>query len=172
MLTDSPIPGPKPWTDELERAAIMGCAYACSPHTSLRSLGIPSSSAYEWLSDNPPEAYKSACAALLGKLNKASSWCERSLLSRIARAGEDPGRWQANAWILERSHSFSQRYVQQGDIGPTGPATIVNIGTVNVIRGERPRIAWRDDGGESVDVEAITADVTISSPPMLASKAK
>jgi hypothetical protein len=117
---------------------------------------MASSVASELLSDSPPEAYKSAAFALRERLNKACSWCERSLLSRIARAGEDPGRWQANAWILERSHNFSQRYVQQGDIGPTGPATVVNIGVMNVIQGEVPRISWRDDPGAVVETELLS----------------
>lgn len=36
---------------------------------------------------------------------------KRSLLTRIEKAGEDPKKWQANAWLLERLHpdEFSLR---------------------------------------------------------------
>lgn len=132
FLTADPIPGPKPWTDEFERAAIAGCAYACPPQVSLRSLGLPASTASHYLSDDPPEAYRSACFALRERLNKATAWCEKSLLSRIARAGEEPTRWQANAWVLERSKLFSQQYVAAVDSSALGPSTVVNIGQVVV----------------------------------------
>ena len=165
LLTRNPIPGPKPWSDELERAAISGCAYATPPQVSLRALGIPSQTASAWLSDEPPEAYRSACFALAGRLKEASSWCERSLLARIAKAGEDPRYWTASAWILERSKSFSQQYIAVADQSALGPSTVVNIGQliVNQAAGpDVPRVTWRDDPrvieaqseGESVPTQA------------------
>jgi hypothetical protein len=135
FLTADPIPGPKPWSDEFERAAIAGCAYACPPQVSLRSLGLPASTASLYLSDEPPKACRSACFALRERLNKATAWCEKSLLSRIARAGEEPTRWQANAWVLERSKLFSQQYVAAVDSSALGPSTVVNIGQVNITAG-------------------------------------
>jgi len=145
LLLQEPIPHPKPWTDEFERAAIAGCAYATPPQVSLRSLGIPSSVASAWLSDSPPETYRSACVALAERLNKATAWCEKSLLARIAAAGAEPSRWQANAWILERSKSFSHQYIAVSDQTLNGPATVINIGQLTVNQGAPGRVTWRDD---------------------------
>jgi len=106
MLLEPAIPHPKPWSDEFERAAIAGCAYATPPQVSLRSLGIPSSVASAWLSDSPPETYRSACLTLAERLNKATAWCEKSLLARIASAGAEPsdGRRTPGYWSgLSRS---------------------------------------------------------------------
>jgi len=155
LLDQPPIPGPKPWSNELERAAIAACAYATPPVVALRSYGVSHSTAYEWLSDNPPEAYRSACIALAGRLKNASSWCERSLLARIVNAGSDPKTWQANAWILERSKAFSQQYIAMADQSANGPATVVNIGTLVVNQADKPRVSWRDpDPVPALDVAA------------------
>jgi len=160
LLDEPPIPGPKPWSDELERAAIAACAYATPPAVALRSYGVGYNTAYEWLSDDPPAAYRSACVALAGRLKNASSWCERSLLARIASAGSDPKFWQAHAWILERSKAFSQQYIAVEAQGIGGPSTVVNIGTLQVIQGERPRISWRDDP-EVIDTPALVEHVAV-----------
>jgi len=160
LLDEPPIPGPKPWSDELERAAVAACAYATPHVVALRSYGVSNRSAYEWLSDEPPAAYRSACLALAARLKNASSWCERSLLARIVAAGSDPKTWQANAWILERSKSFSQQYIAVEAQGIGGPSTVVNIGTLNVVQGERPRISWRDDT-EVIDTPALAASLVV-----------
>lgn len=180
LLTRGPIPGPKPWSDELERAAIAGCAYACAPQVSLRSLGIPSSSASLWLSDEPPEMFRSACVALAERLKEANSWCERSLLARIARAGEEPRFWASNAWILERSKCFSQQYIAVQDSTAFGPATVVNIGQVIIQAAPGQSLPNRQlvvdaelvQGGESEEIQANPTDVTLSSPLLSASNTK
>ena len=77
-------------------------------------------------------------------------------------AGSNPKTWQANAWILERSKSFSQQYIAVEAQGIGGPSTVVNIGTLNVVQGERPRISWRDDP-EVIEAPALVGHVAVES---------
>lgn len=134
LLDQPPIPGPKPWSDELERAAVARVAFASPPLVALASLGVPHSTAQGWLSEeDPPREYQSACRALVVRLKSAYAWCESDLLERIRTASLDPKHWTAAAWILERSRGYVVK--QQQD---SGPAIVVNIGTVNIAEG-RPR---------------------------------
>lgn len=168
LLLEDPIPGPKPWTDELERAAIAGCAYACPPLVSLKSLGVASPTASAWLSDDPPEAYRSACLALAERLKKASSWCERSLLARIAIAGSEPRFWTASAWLLERSKAFSHQYVAAIDPSALGPSIIVNVGQLVVNHAPERSLPNRAD---IIDAEAIQAQNLVSESSAVAQPA-
>jgi hypothetical protein len=117
----------------------------------LCAAGAAPGTAKIWLSDDPPPSYQSACAALSGRLKAAEHVCSQTLLGRIYQASEDPKHWTAAAWVMERSRGY---VVQQQQLN--GPATVVNIGTVNVIQGERPRIAWRDDPALDVAVLSST----------------
>lgn len=130
LLSEAPIPGPKPWSDELERAALVRCANASNPHLALSSCGVPPGTASDWLSDHPPDAYRSACTALRNRLKSAWDWCETDLLERIRLASLDPKHWTAAAWILERSRGYVVKQQQQD-----GPSIVVNIGRLELVQG-------------------------------------
>jgi Tfp pilus assembly protein PilX len=106
--------------------------------------------AHLWLSDEPPPSYQSACAALSSRLKEAEQACAAGLFANIHKAAQDPRYWTAAAWTLERKHGY---VAQQQQLN--GPATVVNIGTLNVVQGERPRISWRDD--PALDVVAVSS---------------
>jgi hypothetical protein len=111
-------------------------------------MGIAHATADTWLSDEPPEMYRSACLALAGRLKAAQDASEKMLLGRILRASEDPRHWTAGAWILERSRG----YIVRQDRGE-GPQVVVNIGVLHV--GER-----RDTPvSQIIDAEAIPASL-------------
>lgn len=154
LLAAPPIPGPKPWTDELERAAVAGCLGSCNPLVSLASLGIGRSTAGEWLSEDPPAKYRSACLALAGRLKSAQDASERMLLGRIQAASADPKHWTAAAWILERSRGYVVRQA-----AGEGPNIVVHIGTVS-IQGDRGRDPLR----EVVEGEVVQAQIPASIP--------
>ncbi len=137
-----PIAITKPWTDDVERAAIYHCLHSAPPPMALCAAGVPLRTAQAWLSDDPPEAHKSACLALAARLKEAEQACAAGLFANIHRAAQDPRYWTAAAWTLERKHGY---IAQQQQL--TGPATVVNIGTLNVVQGDVPRISWRDDPG-------------------------
>ena len=149
------IPGPKPWTDDVERAAVWHTCHASTPVMALCSSGASLTAAKVWLSDEPPEAYRSACVALAGRLKAAEHVCSQTLLGRIYAASDDPKHWTAAAWIMERSRGY---VVQQQQLN--GPATVVNIGTLNVVQGERPRISWRDDP-EVIEAPALVESLVV-----------
>lgn len=153
------IEGPKPWTDDVERAAVYHCLQSSPPIMALCAAGVPHATAGDWMSDSPPESYKRACHALAGRLKQAEQACASELFGLIKRAAQDPRYWTAAAWTLERKHG----YVAQQQ-GLTGPATVVNIGQLvvnNVSPGDVPRLSWRDDPGaieaQSVAVESSTS---------------
>ena len=143
-----PIPYDKPWIDEVERAAVYHCLKSAPPLMALCAAGVPIRTASTWLSDEPPEAYKSACVALSAKLKEAEQACAAGLFANIHKAAQDPRYWTAAAWTLERKHGY---VVQQQAL--TGPATVINIGQLTVNQGAPGRVTWRDEGGES-DVPA------------------
>jgi hypothetical protein len=128
----------------------------------LCAAGVPLTTAQNWLSDDAPEAYKRACATLLERLKESEQACAAGLFANIHRAAQDPKYWTAAAWTLERKHGY---VVQQQQLN--GPATVVNIGTLNVIQGDKPRMNWREEGGESaIPAELSTAiDTTAISKP-------
>ena len=137
-----PIQGPKAWTDDVERSAVFHCLQSSPPVMALCAAGVPLTTAKAWLSDEPPECYQSACTALAGRLKEAEQACAAGLFANIHKAAQDPRYWTAAAWTLERKHGY---VAQQQQL--TGPATVVNIGTINVVQGDIPRISWRDDPG-------------------------
>ena len=69
--------------------------------------------------------------------------------ANIHKAAQDPRYWTAAAWTLERKHGY---VVQQQQL--TGPSVVVNIGTLNVGKGELPRISWRDE--PILEIEAVS----------------
>ena len=142
MMSKPPISDPKGWTDDVERAAIYHAMHSAPPEMALCAAGVPLSTAKLWLSDDAPESYKRACTALLGRLKEAEQACAAGLFANIHKAAQDPRYWTAAAWTLERKHGY---VAQQQQL--TGPATVVNIGTINVVQGDIPRISWRDDPG-------------------------
>jgi len=121
----------------------------------LCAAGVPLGTAKDWLSDSPPEGYGSACAALSRRLKEAEQACAAGLFANIHKAAQDPRYWTAAAWTLERKHGY---VVQQQQLN--GPATVVNIGTLNVVQGERPRISWRDDPGV-IDAPALVESLVV-----------
>ena len=121
------IPGPKGWSDDVERAATYACLNASPPAMALCAAGVPHRTAHEWLSDDPPEAYRSACVALTARLKQAEQACASELFGLIKTAAKDPRYWTAAAWTLERKHGY---VVQNTGFG--GPATVVNIGQMIV----------------------------------------
>jgi hypothetical protein len=146
LLQEPPIAGPKGWTDDLERAAIARCCIGTPPPIALVSCGVGRTQAFAWLSDEPPEGYKSACLALAERLKRASDWMEANALARInAAAAADPKQWTALAWILERSRGYVVKQNQQD-----GPSIVVNIGSVNVTSGA-PRAQLREAVDEVID---------------------
>ncbi len=127
VLELPPIPGPKPWTDDVERAAVWHVCHASTPVQALCASGASPSSAKSWLSEEPPPTYQRACAALSDRLKAAEHVCSTTLLGRIYQASSDPKHWTAAAWIMERSRGY---VVQQNP--NAGPSTVVNIGQVVV----------------------------------------
>lgn len=142
LVSLPPIPGPKPWSDELERAAIAGTIGSCAPKLALTSIGVPPATADSWLSDEPPEAYERACRALTMRLKGGQDASEKMLLGRIQTAAQDPKHWTAAAWILERSRGY---VVKQASAD--GPNIVVHIGTMNIRSeaGAKPRPQWSED---------------------------
>jgi hypothetical protein len=138
LLALPPIDGPKPWSDNVERAAIWHCTRASTPVNALCAAGVAATTAQHWTSEEPPEAYRSACVALVGRLKSAHEVCSQTLLGRIYAAADDPKHWTAAAWIMERSRG----YVVKQD-GVSGPTTVVNIGQV-VINGKASPVPVRD----------------------------
>jgi hypothetical protein len=122
-----PIPGPKPWSDELERAAVFQCLKAAPPYMALAAVGVEPRTAQYWLSDEPPPCYQSACTALSSRLKQAEQACAAELFGLVHKAAQDPRYWTAAAWTLERKHGYIAQ--QQGQGGPT---TVVNIGQVTI----------------------------------------
>ena len=149
LMEQSPIAGPKPWSDDVERAALFHVTRASTPLMALCSAGVPKGTATAWLSDEPPPCYHSACTALSERLKSASELCSKTLLGRIYAASEDPKHWTAAAWIMERSRG----YVVKQDTD-NGPKVVVNIGQLTVNQGQSaalPRAQWDDViEGESV----------------------
>ena len=145
LLEAPPIPPPKPWTDDVERAAIHRCALGTPPLVALRSFGLPSSTAESWLCDEPPPTYLSACRALSERLKCAGNLCESELLARIHSASLDPKHWTAAAWWLERSRGY---IVKQASA--LGPAIVVNVGIIQAA--DTPRIQVRSDPQRIIDV--------------------
>ena len=127
ILDLPPIPGPKPWTDDVERAAVWHVCHASTPVQALCASGASPRAAQAWLSDEPPPSYQSACTSLAARLKSAEHVCSTTLLGRIYQASSDPKHWTAAAWIMERSRGY---IVQQNP--NAGPTTVVNIGQVTI----------------------------------------
>lgn len=152
LVSLPPIPGPKPWTDDVERAAVWHAAHAAPPIMALCASGMALRTAHTYLSDEPPETYKSACLALAARLKSAEMACAGSVFGRIYRASEDPRNWTAGAWLMERKHGF----VAAKDT-EHGPNIVVNIGSVTVT-GDK----GKDPIREIVDAEVIQAQIPAS----------
>jgi len=127
ILELPPIPGPKPWTDDVERAAVWHVCHASTPVQALCASGASPRAAQAWMSDEPPPSYQSACTLLAARLKAAEHVCSTTLLGRIYSASTDPKHWTAAAWIMERSRGY---IVQQNP--NAGPTTVVNIGQVTI----------------------------------------
>lgn len=127
LMSLPPIPGPKPWSDDLERAAIWHALHSAPPEFALSAAGVVPSTAKTWLSDEPPPCYQSACTSLSLRLKQAEQACAAGLFANIHKAAQDPRYWTAAAWTLERKHGYVAQ--QQGQGGPT---TVVNIGQVTI----------------------------------------
>lgn len=126
-LSQPPIDGPKPWSDDVERIAISHALRASSAQTALVAAGVAPSTASAWLSDDPPPCYQSACIALSARLKRAEEACTADILGRIYLASSDPKLWTAGAWILERSRGYVVKQNAQD-----GPSIVVNIGHMSV----------------------------------------
>ena len=148
---------PKPWSDDVEQSAFVKCAYGTPPIVALRCFGIPDRTAASWLSDDPPEAYRSACAALAAKLKCASDLCEAELLGRIHAASLETKHWTAAAWYLERARN----YVRRDNLGASGPSVVVNIGLVN--QGQSPVIKVRSLRSHD---QSVAEDVSVDTPSL------
>ena len=145
FLAQPPIPGPKTWSDEVERAAVYHALHSAPPVMALCASGVPLGTAQDWLSDTPPEGLNRACRALAQRLKEAEQACAAGLFANIHKAAQDPKYWTAAAWTLERKHGY---IAAQPTL--TGPATVINIGQLHITNStpvETPRISWRDDPG-------------------------
>lgn len=56
------------------------------------------------ISDETIANWRVAHPAFLGELQNARERGKLRLLQKIDEAGNDPARWQANAWLLERTY--------------------------------------------------------------------
>ena len=128
LLELPPIPGPKGWSDDVERAALRRAFYGSDPVLALAATGIPRRTASDWLSETPPEPYRHACAALGARLKQVEGIFEAGCLERIRTAGHDSRHWTANAWLLERKYPM-YRLQYQGD---SSERVVINIGQLNV----------------------------------------
>ena len=106
--------------------------------------GIARRTLYEWLykgqevraarEENPDTQltpYDEDYLWFLLQYEKAEYARKKQLVGRIDTAGQDPKKWQANAWLLERLHpdEFSLRSTVQVMEGPGGKEVFtLNIG--------------------------------------------
>jgi hypothetical protein len=161
LMSLDPIPQPKPWSDELERAAIWHALHSAPPEFALSAAGVVPSTAKTWLSDEPPPCYQSACTSLSLRLKQAEQACAAGLFANIHKAAQDPRYWTAAAWTLERKHGYVAQ--QQGQGGPT---TVVNIGQVTINAQAAP------NREPIIDAQAIQAETLPSLAESLAVEGK
>lgn len=119
--------------------------------------GISRRTLYEWIykgqdirlaREADPDAkltpYDEDYLWFLAKYENAEHSRKRMLLKRIEEAGEDPKKWQANAWLLERLHpeEFSLRSTVRME-AMTGEKEVftLNIGRPHPAKKEEPQEA-------------------------------
>ena len=152
LLYLDPIPGPKPWSDDVERAWCARVGMGAPITVSGLSCGIPEGTIDKWMhigehgldrdSDTVP-VHASACAALRQRLNKARAIAQTDAFESIRTFWGK--QWQSAAWYLERVHGFVIK--QQAT---DGPQIVINIGIVQV--SDPPRIQVRSDPQRIIDV--------------------
>ena len=125
-----PIPEPKGWTDDLERAWVFKASCGTPYKVAGAALGIPVDTIDMWLSDEPPVTYQSACHALLTRLKRGEAIAHDQALDAVRAAWGKA--WQSAAWFLERKHG----YIVQQPQG-SGPSIVVNIGRLELTAGAR-----------------------------------
>jgi len=152
-----------------ERAKLIITAIAEGHTTKMaaQSGGIARRTLYEWLykaqevrlaREDDPEVevtpYDEDYLWFLYEYELAEDARKKALMKRIDEAGEDPRRWQANAWLLERLHpdEFSLRQNVQISERDDKEVFTLNIGG----RPKQLEATMEDDSGSTpIDFEIV-----------------
>lgn len=108
---------------EREEAILRTLCEGMTKHAAAGSAGITVSTLNAWIESDD---------AFAEKVEVATNFGERELLSRIATAGSLPQNWTANAWILERTRQ--KRYALRAKVGQDDDTAVLTHALADEIR--------------------------------------